>query len=107
VPVFKSFLIGSAIYSEENFIDYAYAPPELDDQQEITPYGLRHTHATILLNDLENNIRFKSVAERLGNTPAMIMDIYGHTTIENEEVILSPFAQKMKKVGAEGGENTQ
>src|SRR5690625_1898636 len=30
IPVFKFFLTGSAIYSEENIIEYAYPMPNLD-----------------------------------------------------------------------------
>lgn len=66
----------------------------------ITPHGLRHTHATILLNE---NIGIKYIAERLGNTPAMILDIYGHTIKENEEKTVAIFRDKMKSVGAQNG----
>ncbi|WP_260681880.1 tyrosine-type recombinase/integrase [Alkalicoccobacillus porphyridii] len=43
---------------------------------KITPHGLRHTHATLLINQ---GVGVKYIAERLGNTPMMILDIYGHT----------------------------
>jgi len=36
---------------------------------EITLHGLRHTHCTIILN---KGVNVKVIAERLGNTPAMI-----------------------------------
>ncbi|WP_163539227.1 tyrosine-type recombinase/integrase [Gracilibacillus sp. YIM 98692] len=68
--------------------------------KRITPHGLRHTHATILLNE---NVGIKYIAERLGNTPAMIMDIYGHTIKENEEKTVSTFTDKMKSAGAKNG----
>ena len=47
-----------------------------------TLHGLRHTHATILLNSGQN---VKVIAERLGNTPAMIYEIYGHVLKELEQ----------------------
>lgn len=54
--------------------------------KSITPHGLRHTHATILMGKKQN---VKVIAERLGNTPEMIWAIYGHTTksLEEESVI--------------------
>lgn len=44
-----------------------------------TIHGLRHTHCTILLN---RGLNVKVIAERLGNTPKMIMDVYGHVLKE-------------------------
>jgi len=41
--------------------------------------GLRHTHATILMN---NGISVKAIAERLGNTPETIDTVYGHVLKE-------------------------
>jgi len=70
--------------------------------KKITTHGLRHTHATILLNE---NVGIKYIAERLGNTPAMIMNIYGHTIKENEERTVAIFSNKMKSIGAKSGAN--
>lgn len=53
-----------------------------DGEPKITFHGLRHTHATILLNSGQN---VKAIAQRLGNTPAMIYEIYGHVMKELEE----------------------
>ncbi|WP_309244915.1 tyrosine-type recombinase/integrase [Bacillus sp. WMMC1349] len=50
--------------------------------KKITAHGLRHTHGTILLSQ---RIPIKVVADRLGNTPQMILDIYGHTFKDLEE----------------------
>jgi len=50
-----------------------------DGEPKITFHGLRHTHATILLNSGQN---VKAIAQRLGNTPAMIYEIYGHVMKE-------------------------
>ncbi|MGM0815683.1 MAG: tyrosine-type recombinase/integrase [Bacillota bacterium] len=44
--------------------------------KKITVYGLRHTHATILIS---KRIPDKVIADRLGNTPPMINYIYIHT----------------------------
>lgn len=52
--------------------------------KEITPHGLRHTHATILLTS-EERIPLAVIAKRLGNTPQMINEVYGHV-IEDIEV---------------------
>ncbi|WML54347.1 tyrosine-type recombinase/integrase [Neobacillus sp. PS3-12] len=56
------------------------------DLKPITPHGLRHTHATILIGQ---RIPVKVIAERLGNTPQMILNIYGHSfkLLEEESVI--------------------
>ena len=43
---------------------------------KLTIHGLRHTHATILL---EKGVSPKVVSERLGHaSPAITMDIYSH-----------------------------
>jgi integrase len=54
--------------------------------KRITPHGLRHTHATILISQ---RIPVKAVADRLGNTPQMILDVYGHSfkDLEKETVL--------------------
>lgn len=44
--------------------------------KRITPYGLRHTHATILLN---KGVSVVTVAKRLGNTPEEVHRTYGHS----------------------------
>ncbi|MBC1983045.1 tyrosine-type recombinase/integrase [Listeria booriae] len=43
---------------------------------DITPHGLRHTHATILIS---NGVDVITIADRLGNTPQMVLDVYAHT----------------------------
>lgn len=52
----------------------------------ITPHGLRHTHATILIDEL---IPPTDIADRLGNTLEMIYRVYAHSfkKIENKTVI--------------------
>ena len=45
------------------------------DVPEIPLHGLRHTHASILL---ANRVSVNYVAQRLGDTPATIMNTYAH-----------------------------
>lgn len=72
-------------------------------EPKITFHGLRHTHATILLN---NGINPKVIAERLGNTPAMIYEIYGHVMKELEQHSVDVFTKSVEvgiSVGASSG----
>ncbi len=46
--------------------------------KRITPHGLRHTHATILLNDSNMRLSTKDVADRLGDTVREIDETYHH-----------------------------
>ncbi|MFJ7936866.1 tyrosine-type recombinase/integrase [Sporosarcina sp. NPDC096371] len=50
-------------------------------KKRITPNGLRHTHATIMIS---KGVPLQTVADRLGNTPEMILRVYGHTLKELE-----------------------
>lgn len=63
-------------------------------------HGLRHTHCTILLNQ---GLNVKVIAERLGNTPQMIYNVYGHILKELEQESVSLFSQSLQigaKIGA-------
>lgn len=60
--------------------------------KQITPHGLRHTHATILIT---KRIPVKTIADRLGNTPQMILDIYGHSFKSLEEESVLAFEQAL------------
>lgn len=75
---------------------------ELAKVSDITPHGFRHTHATILINQ---GVNVKVIAERLGNTPAMIFDVYGHTFKEMEQDSVDMFGQAMGSIGAKTGAN--
>lgn len=69
-----------------------------DGEPKITFHGLRHTYATILLNSGQN---VKVIAERLGNTPAMIYQIYSHVMRELEEQTMEAFSKSFEiKSGA-------
>lgn len=68
--------------------------------KRITPHGLRHTHATVLINA---GIPPKTVADRLGNTPEMIYNIYSHSFKELEDQAVSAFSESLSsgaKIGA-------
>ncbi|MFW7190062.1 tyrosine-type recombinase/integrase [Lysinibacillus sp. BNK-21] len=67
-----------------------------------TIHGLRHTHCTILLN---RGLNVKVIAERLGNTPKMIMDVYGHVLKELEAESVSLFSHALQTSGAKSGAN--
>lgn len=79
---------NSIIYSLRRIIKKA-------DLKPITPHGLRHTHATLLLSQGKRGASVKVVAERLGNTPQMILDIYGHTFLDLEEETVQLFSESL------------
>ncbi|KAB2334298.1 tyrosine-type recombinase/integrase [Bacillus mesophilum] len=60
--------------------------------KRITPHGLRHTHATVLISQ---RIPVKTIADRLGNTPQMILDIYGHSFKELEAETVASFSNAL------------
>lgn len=70
---------------------------------KITPHGLRHTHATLLLRDKKPVI---SVAKRLGNTPDMVMNIYGHVLDDMEDDLVDSFSDTLNGFNSESGELT-
>lgn len=51
-------------------------------EKQVSPHGLRHTHATVLI---KQRIPVKTIADRLGNTPTIMMEIYGHSFEELEK----------------------
>ncbi len=61
--------------------------------KKISPHGLRHTHATILIDEL---VPPTDIADRLGNTLEMIYRVYAHSfkKIENKTVIA--FGNRLK-----------
>lgn len=63
---------------------------------KITPHGLRHTHASILIS---KRIPVRTIADRLGNTSQMIHDIYGHSFEELEAESVNAFGDSLKEVG--------
>ena len=77
-----------------------YVNKEGKTKPKSTLHGLRHTHATILLNSGQN---VKVIAERLGNTPAMIYEIYGHVLKELEQESVDIFNRSLEANGAKSG----
>ncbi|WP_144787865.1 tyrosine-type recombinase/integrase [Lysinibacillus fusiformis] len=69
--------------------------------KECTIHSLRHSHATILMND---GVPVKAIAERLGNTPEMIYTTYGHVLREMEDKIIDTFDRAIE-IGAKSGAN--
>lgn len=67
--------------------------------KRITPHGLRHTHATILLNDIENRSTVEDVAARLGNTPNEIHNTYHHILQERKKETATLFTELVRSVG--------
>jgi integrase len=66
------------------------APPE------IRLHDLRHTHATILLADLRENI--KVVSERLGHASVTVtLTVYSHVMPGNQRQAVSRFAEHMRE----------
>lgn len=61
--------------------------------KHISPHGLRHTHATLLLKDGKQVI---SVAKRLGNTPDMVSNVYGHVLDSMEDDLVDSFSDNLK-----------
>lgn len=77
----------------DNTIKYAFDRIfKKTDLKYITPHGLRHTHATLLI---QARIPVPTIAERLGNTPQMIHDVYGHALKEVEEQSVESFSRIM------------
>lgn len=60
--------------------------------KRITPHGLRHTHATILMSKKQD---VKVIAARLGNTPVMIWSTYGHIIESMEEESVIAFSEAL------------
>ncbi|WP_058301727.1 tyrosine-type recombinase/integrase [Gorillibacterium timonense] len=69
--------------------------------EPITAHGLRHTHATLLINQ---GIPVQTIADRLGNTPDMILRVYAHSFKEFEVRAVSAFSDSLSgaNVGANG-----
>lgn len=80
---------------------YKQCEKEKNMLKKITPHGLRHTHATVLIN---NGIPPKTIAERLGNTINMILNVYSHSFKEIEDKAVSVFSESLSN-GAKTGAN--
>lgn len=114
----KTMLANGLKYSESSFVfideesgnpcDYTfvyYAFNKIINESglpSVTLHGLRHTHATILLN---RGLNVKVIAERLGNTPQMIYETYGHVLKELEVQAVALFGASLEESGAKTGAN--
>lgn len=103
--VFLSFQTGNpvsdttVIYGLRRVIEKINKNAEEQNKiKKISLHGLRHTHATLLISQ---RIPVKVIAERLGNTPQMIFDIYGHTFKELEEEAVTAFNASLKQIGGD------
>lgn len=88
-----------------NYINYFFTHnlySFLDDNdiklKKITPHGLRHTHATILIDSL---VPPTDIADRLGNTLEMIYNVYAHSFKKADNKTVSAFSDSL--IGASGG----
>lgn len=63
---------------------------EKSNLKRITPHGLRHTHATILI---KQRVPVITIAERLGNSAEMIYNVYGHSFNELEKESVQLFGE--------------
>lgn len=64
--------------------------------KRITPHGLRHTHATLLI---AQRIPVNIIADRLGNTPKMISEVYSHSFKQLEKESVTAFNESLSKIG--------
>lgn len=101
--VFISQRGATQIYSEVMKITlrqtYEILKKENINITRISPHGLRHTHATILIN---NGVPPKTIADRLGNTVEMVYKVYGHSFKELENKAVTVFSESLSgaKTGA-------
>lgn len=68
--------------------------------RKITPHGLRHTHATILII---NGIPAQTIADRLGNSVEMVYKVYTHSFEEMEQKAMKTFSHVVSVGGTSGG----
>ncbi len=67
----------------------------------ISPHGFRHTHATIIIN---NGVRPRTIANRLGNTVELVYKVYGHSFKELEIKAVNVFSETLTgSTGANAG----
>lgn len=96
--IFISYLSGDPI-SDNTLTDPFRRIIKDTGLKKITPHGLRHTHATILLVKRPVN----EVADRLGNTPEMIHRVYGHLMEDMKIESVNAFGESLKTADSGGG----
>jgi integrase len=99
--VFISYQSGTPM--GENTLKYCFDRiTQKNGLKHITPHGLRHSHATILISKKQP---VNVIAERIGNTPQVIWDTYGHNYKALEEESVNAFTQALtNKMGEDLGE---
>lgn len=96
--IFISYQTGTPV--SDNVILYSFTRiQKKTGMKRITPHGLRHTHATILIQE---RTPLKTIADRLGNTPEMIMSIYGHSFEQLEKESVHAFGNALRLNGTGG-----
>ncbi|WP_238649728.1 tyrosine-type recombinase/integrase [Paenibacillus piscarius] len=103
--IFISFQDGQPVAGNITFYSFKRIFDKLKKQgveiKPISAHGLRHTHATLLINQ---GIPVQTIADRLGNTPDMILNIYAHSFKEFEMKAVSAFNESLTS-GANVGAN--
>lgn len=92
--VFISYQSGEP-YSDTSLLYALRKVQKVSGLHKVTPHGLRHTHATLLM--LNPKINVKTIADRLGNTVDMIHTIYGHVLQQMEVESMLAFDEIMDK----------
>src|SRR5699024_5243791 len=92
--IFISYLSGEPI-SDNTLTDPFKRIIKETGLKKVTPHGLRHNHATILLTKRPVN----EVADRLGNTPEMIHRVYGHLMEDMKIESVNAFGESLKMAG--------
>lgn len=55
---------------------------------DIPIHGLRHSHATLLINNISNGANIKAIADRLGDTVEQLLKTYAHLFQETEDELI-------------------
>ncbi len=55
---------------------------------DIPIHGLRHSHATLLINNISNGANIKAIADRLGDTVDQLLKTYAHLFQETEDELI-------------------
>ncbi len=56
-------------------------------------HGLRHSHATLLINNIKNGANIKAIADRLGDTVEQLLKTYAHLFHETEDELINILEQ--------------
>lgn len=95
----KDFVVrtfSGGFVNQKNFAKEWYKLLEDSGLPKIRFHDLRHTHATLLL---ENGINIKAVSARLGHaTSAITMDIYSHVTPKMEDGVAEALTQLSRTI---------